>query len=77
MEEPFYSAIVSYDAMMMLAEGMKETEDLSPSNVKDQIIRIENFEGLQTSFTINEFGDAIRPTSLLEIVNGEFVNVLD
>lgn len=72
---PDFGAIYSYDTAMVIFEAIKKAHSVEPDKIKQAIIDIETFEGLQQEFKINEFGDTECDHFMFMIKNGEFVNV--
>lgn len=71
-EDPSFSSHFAYDSLMMLAKGMESSNSVDPITIKNEIIKIKDFEGIQSSFTINEFGDVIREDFRYRVENGTF-----
>lgn len=71
--KPGFAAIYSYESAMVLFEVMKNNGSLKPKDIKSAIINKRTFEGLEETFTINKYGDAIRKNQLFSIKNGRFV----
>lgn len=68
--EPDFAAINAYNAGMVLKRGFLEKE--KQESLKEAIIRIGDFKGLQGEFSIDKFGDAKREYHFLEIRGGGF-----
>jgi branched-chain amino acid transport system substrate-binding protein len=71
---PTFIAIRGYDTIMALMEGIKEAKSFEPDAVKEAIISIGSFNGLETDYQINAYGDATVPYFLYELKHGEFVH---
>lgn len=71
-EEPSFSSHFAYDSVMMLAEGLKSSNSFDPVDVKNSIINIGHFDGLQSSFDINKYGDVLRKDFKYKVENGSF-----
>lgn len=76
-EEPSFSAIFAHDAATVLFESLLalEAEHHTPQEVKDKIISIGTFRGLQSDIEIDQYGDARRELYEYTIIHGEFVKV--
>lgn len=72
---PTFASIYSYEAIQVLREALLNTGKISPKAIKESIIKIKNFAGLQENFYIDEFGDAQRDYFLIQVQNGEFKRV--
>jgi len=69
-EEPGFAAVNAYDAASVLMEAIgrrKEGESL-----KEAILRIRTFSGVQGPVTIDGYGDATRETYITTIRDGRF-----
>ncbi|SFH70544.1 amino acid/amide ABC transporter substrate-binding protein, HAAT family [Tindallia magadiensis] len=76
-EDPSFSAVFAHDAAMVLFEGIKalDSKEITPQQVKESIIDIGSFQGLQSLIEIDEYGDASREIFKYTIQNGQFVKV--
>ncbi len=69
--KPSFAAVQGYDSVRILAFALKKCAELSiPLN--EALTEIKKFPGLFSSITINEYGDAVRPTFIYSIENGQF-----
>lgn len=73
--EPNWPSVYGYESMMIIAEGAGEAGSFEPGEVKEAIIRIGEFEGLEEKIKIDEFGDAVRSRGLVQISDGTFVRL--
>ncbi|MBP2641380.1 MAG: extracellular ligand-binding receptor [Firmicutes bacterium] len=73
--EPTYSAILSYDAAMVLFEGMNSAPEMSADGIKTAILQKERFQGLQQEIQIDRYGDAVGGYYLYRVRDGVFVKV--
>jgi branched-chain amino acid transport system substrate-binding protein len=69
-ENPSFSSIYSYEAANALFEAMKKGPDLKPSTLKDNIIKVKDFKGLQGDYQIDKFGDNTRKYMVFRVENG-------
>jgi len=74
--KPSFVSVYAYEAVMVLAEAMKNAKSLDVKDVKTSLFKIGKFKGLEEDIIINKFGDAERKISLARINNGAF-EVLD
>lgn len=72
---PTFASVMSYEALMLLYEGLKENPNIKSEELKNKILNQKVFQGLQGDVLINEFGDASRNLYLYQIRNGAFVKV--
>lgn len=73
-EEITFSSIYSYESMMAVAEALRETDSEQWQDIKEYIVERE-FEGLQGSFYVDEYGDNTRAYMMDKIVDGEYRRV--
>ena len=70
--EPGFPGVNTYDAIQVLLAAFKSQE--SGPDLKKTILGIKCFEGLQSNFCFDAFGDAIRPqASISTVKNNRFV----
>ncbi len=74
-ENPTFSAMFSYEAAQALFKAMKMGPDLKPATIKQNILKIKDFEGLQGDYQIDAFGDNTRQYMIFRLVNGELRKV--
>ena len=72
---PDFGAVYSYDTAQVVFEGIKKAKSTDPEKIKQAIIDIGEFQGLQQNFSIDEFGDCISQHFMFVIKNGEFMNI--
>ncbi len=70
---PDFAAIFSFEAATLLFEALKKNEN--PKLLKETILSIKTFQGLQGPIRIDPYGDPIRETFLIEIRNGSFIKM--
>lgn len=70
--DPSFGAAFAYDAVMVLAEALKDTKG-SGKGLKEALTEIKNFKGVDGVFSLDEFGDVKRPFYLSKIVNGNYI----
>lgn len=71
--EASFVSILAYDAFNVLAEGMKSADELTVNKVKEAILSIKNFSGLEDSIQMDQYGDSKRNYLMYEVINGRFV----
>jgi branched-chain amino acid transport system substrate-binding protein len=70
-QEPGFAGIAGYDAATVLITALRQRE--SGENVRDAVLRISDFKGLQGPIHIDRFGDSWRPTYMTVIRNGKYL----
>ena len=68
--EPGFGALHAYNATMLVLRSLAEKQD--GETLKQTILRISQFKGLQDDIVINRFGDSNHPTYMGIIENGTF-----
>lgn len=74
-ESPTFASMYTYETLMALAESMKTADQIEPTAIKNELLRIGKFEGIQGSFSLDAFGDNTRAYMLFEIENGKMRKV--
>lgn len=69
-QEPTFISITSYESTKILLNTLLETRD--HKKIKSLIVD-NQYQGLQDSFLINEYGDGIRKFYIVEIQDGDIV----
>lgn len=73
-QAPMFASAQAYEAMMVLAEALKETGGKA-QGLPDALSGIKHYKGLNTHLSIDAYGDVIRPQFLVTIREGEFVTL--
>jgi branched-chain amino acid transport system substrate-binding protein len=74
-EEPTFASVLSYDATLVAAFGIKAAENQSADKIKAAILRQAKFQGLQGQIEIDGFGDMRCNYTLYRVQNGAFQKV--
>ena len=70
--EPGFAGVYAFDAANVVIEALKKRKD--GQNLKETVLALRKFEGLQSPFSFNDFGDVRRPHVSISIVrDGQFV----
>ena len=70
-QEPGFAGIAGYDAATVLITALKQRE--GGESVRDAVLRIGDFQGLQGPIHIDRFGDSWRPTYITVIKGGKYM----
>lgn len=70
-QEPGFPGLVSYNAAQVVIRGLREQQ--SGEHLKDTLLRLKHFEGIQNPITLDAFGDSVSKTYLTRITDGQFV----
>ncbi len=73
--EPNFTSVYAYEAIMLMAEGMMRSKSFDPEKIKAAILAQGEFQGLEETFRINQFGDVERSQALVQIQKGQFVRL--
>jgi len=69
--KPNFVAKYAYESAQVLFDGIQKSgKTVSAQNIKNAILKIKDFDGLEERFTINAFGDAIRSNTVFVVENG-------
>jgi branched-chain amino acid transport system substrate-binding protein len=71
-QEPGFSGKIAYNGAKVLSRALGEQKGGEP--LRDTIVRLGTFEGVQGDIVINEFGDSKSETYISRIQNGEFIS---
>ena len=70
--EPGFAGVNTYDAVNVVLEAIANQKD--GGSLKESVLTIRQFEGLQSRFSFDDFGDVKRPHASISVVrNGQFV----
>ena len=67
---PDYAAVISYDATNIVLDGLKSHS--RRAGLKESLLQKQTFSGLQTTITLDRFGDATRPGFTTTVKGGQF-----
>ncbi len=73
--EPGFGSLHAYNAVMLIRKSMAARR--SNESLKDAILRLSHFSGLQDDIVINRFGDAYLPTYIGVVTDGAYVILED
>lgn len=71
--EPTFSAMMSYEAVMVLKDTLEKTRYADVEAIRRMIKGVKTYNGLQSTLIFDEYGDMIRPIYFVEIKDGKFV----
>ena len=74
-ESPSFSSVLSYDAVRVAAVAIQEVGTDSSDQVKDAILRVGEFSGLQGHIKLDGFGDVKNSYYLYRVQDGVFKKV--
>jgi len=70
---PNFPAMHAYDATRMILAIMQE--ETSPEAIRNRLLKIKNFSGLQSDLSLDRFGELKHPKlHLARIANGQFIS---
>ncbi len=72
-QEPGFAGIAGYDAGLVVIDAFSRKE--KKASIKQTIIKQQEFQGVQQTITINQFGDADRKTFITVIKNGKYITL--
>ena len=71
-DAPNYYAALAFDATSVLVKALKNAS-FNTSILKDEIVKIKNFEGATGVMSFDENGDVTKPVTLKTVKEGKFV----
>ncbi|HBD07374.1 MAG TPA: ABC transporter substrate-binding protein [Syntrophobacteraceae bacterium] len=72
--EPGFPGVYAYDATNVVLESLRQRK--SGQSIKETVLAIRNFEGLQSTFSFDDYGDVKRPHISISVVrDGRFLVV--
>jgi len=72
-QEPGFSGVAGYDAASLLITALRQHR--GEESLRAAILRIADFDGLQSKIHIDQYGDSARPTYITVIRNGKYVRI--
>jgi len=69
-QEPGFAGIAGYDAGIVLLSALRQRN--GGESLRDAVLRIGDFQGLQGPIHIDRFGDSWRPTFITTIRDGKY-----
>lgn len=72
-DTPYFAATYSHEAVSIIAEALRKNGDRE--RIKETVIGIGHFKGLQGDITLDAFGDPLRSFSLMRVSGGRFTQV--
>ena len=69
-ESPDFGAVYAYDATQFVIQALQQRQSDEP--LKQTILRIKSFDGLQSRVVIDSFGDAERKTFISRVIDGNY-----
>ena len=72
-EEIIGPAFAAYEAINILIEALSKTTN--PKKIKETILKIKTFEGIDSKIVFDKYGDPIRSLIVMKIKNGEYVKI--
>lgn len=70
-----YGADTAYDAVMLLAQAMKETESENPTVLQEYLTGLKTYDGVSGTLTFDGKGGVTKPFLVKEIISGEQITV--
>lgn len=69
---PDVMAVLGYDSMLMLADGIKRAGSTDPAALRDALAATKDLEGASGTFSLNASRDAVKALVFIKIENGKF-----
>jgi len=74
-ESPSFTAMFGYEAASILLKGLMAGKRFEPADIRQSIIKIGAFDGLQGTISFNDKAEADREMFLFTIRDGAFIRV--
>lgn len=71
-KEPDQFAAQAYDALYLMAEGVKRAGEADPEKIREGLAGIKDFEGILGTMSFDKDGDIVMDPTVLIIENGVF-----
>lgn len=72
-EEPTFASLYTYETLSMVAEALKASQKLDTASIKEALLKISHYKGLQQDFNLDRYGDSDRGYFLFQVRNANFV----
>jgi branched-chain amino acid transport system substrate-binding protein len=72
---PSFPVTYSYDATNVLIEALKQSDEWTPDALKHTILRLQHFSSPLGVLEIDDYGDAVRPITIVSVKEGQFVKI--
>jgi len=73
--EPSVAAVLGYESAQLIFEGLAKTKRYTSESLRETILAIKEFQGLQEAYVIDPFGDAVRSYDLVMIQDNRLKKV--
>lgn len=70
-----FSSLYSYETAQILFEALRESDPDDSDAIKESILRIRVFEGLQSELRFDTYGDIQRPQFITTVQDGKFKTI--
>ncbi len=64
-------AALGYDAMVLLADSMKKTKEITSKNIRDELAKTKDFKGVTGNITMDSNRNPVKSAVVIELVKGE------
>ena len=65
-------AALAYDATYMMAEAIKNTKEITPENIRNELAKIKDFHGVTGKMSMDENRDAIKSAVVVQVQGEEY-----
>lgn len=74
-EDATFGAVFGYESMMILKQAIENADSTMSKDIKNSMLNIKEFDGVQSDIIYDEYLDASRETFIYRIENSEFKRV--
>lgn len=71
-EDADVMAALAYDAVYFLAEAIKNTKEVTPENIREELTKIKDFHGVTGKMSMNENRDAVKSAVIVQVQGPEY-----
>lgn len=71
-EDADVMAALAYDAVYFMAEAIKNTTEVTPENIRQELTKIKDFHGVTGKMSMNENRDAVKSAVIVQIQGPEY-----
>jgi branched-chain amino acid transport system substrate-binding protein len=71
-EVPDVMAALAYDAAYMMAEAIKNTKEVTPENIRDELAKIKDFHGVTGKMSMDSNRDAVKSAVVVQVQGEDY-----
>jgi branched-chain amino acid transport system substrate-binding protein len=71
-EDADVMAALAYDAVYLLADAIKNTKEITRDNIRDELAKIKDFQGVTGKMSMNENRDAVKSAVVVQVQGTDY-----